>query len=109
MTGKLPELVEGHAPFTLQQTFGEAVESYENWPPGASEPLVTHEGGEFRISEVFEALRECNDILPQTLLVLLKDHLTKPLNHEGSVEEIPFSTAARVMSVLVRRRLHTGP
>ncbi|MCO5733291.1 hypothetical protein [Rhizobium sp. SSA_523] len=29
MTGKLPELVEGHAPFTLQQTFGEAVESYE--------------------------------------------------------------------------------
>lgn len=109
MAGKLPELVEGHAPITLQQAFGEAVEAYGSWPPGASEPVVSYDGQSVRISAVFASLRECNDILPLTLLVLLKDHLPKPLNYEGSVEEVPFATAARVMNILVRRRLHIGP
>ena len=105
MTNVLPALHDGHAPITLQQLFREAVHAFEEWGADSSEPLVTFEGRIFPISAAFEAMRGCTDIMPSNLLGAVTERLTKPWEGEGPLDTMTFSTAARVMGVLVRKRL----
>jgi len=105
MTNVLPPLHEGHAPFTLQQLFREAVDAFEEWDTDVTEPIVTFEGRILPISSVFEAMRGCSDILPANLLGAITERLTKPWEGEGPTDQMTFSTASRVMGVLVRKRL----
>jgi hypothetical protein len=109
VTEKFVELVDGHAPITLQHAFRDAVEAYEAWPPGASEPTIDYEGRSLSLSAVFNALTGSTDILPTDMLLDVKAYLTKPISSDGPFEETTFSTAARVMNILVRKRLHMGP
>jgi hypothetical protein len=105
MTNVLPPLHEGHAPFTLQQLFREAVDAFEEWDTEVTEPIVTFEGRILPISTVFEAMRGCSDIMPANLLGAITDRLTKPWEGEGSIDQMTFSIAARILGVLVRKRL----
>jgi hypothetical protein len=105
MTNALPPLYNGHAPITLQQAFREALYAFEEWDTGLTEPLVTVEGRITPISLVFEAMRECDDIVPMNLSTAITGRLTKPWEGEGPLDQMSFSTAARVMRVLVRKRL----
>lgn len=105
MTNALPPLDNGHAPFTLQQLFREALYAFEEWDSELTEPIVTHEGMVIPISFVFEAMRECTDIVPMNIVGAVTERLTKPWAGEGPLDQMTFSTAARVMRVLVRKRL----
>lgn len=105
MTNVLPPLHEGHAPFTLQQLFREAVDAFEEWDTEVTEPIVTFDGRILPISTVFEAMRGCSDIMPANLLGAITERLTKPWEGEGPIDQMTFSTAARIMNVLVRKRL----
>lgn len=105
MTNALPPLDNGHAPFTLQQLFREALYAFEEWDSELTEPIVTHEARVIPISFVFEAMRECTDIVPMNIVGAVTERLTKPWAGEGPLDQMTFSTAARVMRVLVRKRL----
>ncbi|MCF1450330.1 hypothetical protein FS815_26455 [Agrobacterium vitis] len=105
MTNALPPLYNGHAPITLQQLFREALYAFEEWDTGLTEPLVTFEGRITPISLVFEAMRECDDIVPLNISTAITERLTKPWEGEGPLNQMSFSTAARIMRVLVRKRL----
>jgi hypothetical protein len=105
MTNALPPLHEGHAPITLQQLFREALYAFEEWDTEVTEPIVTFEGKILPVSAVFEAMRECTDIVPNNIVSAVTERLTKPWEGEGPLDTMTFSTAARVMGVLVRKRL----
>ena len=105
MSNALPPLHEGHAPITLQQLFREALYAFEEWDSEVTEPIVTFEGRIFPLSVVFEAMRECTDIVPNNIVSAVTERLTKPWEGEGPLDTMTFSTAARVMGVLVRKRL----
>jgi hypothetical protein len=105
MTNALPPLYNGHAPITLQQAFREALYAFEEWDTGLTEPLVTVEGRITPISLVFEAMRECDDIVPMNMSTAITERLTKPWKGEGPLDQMSFSTAARIMQVLVRKRV----
>jgi len=105
MTNALPPLHNGHAPFTLQELFREALYAFEEWDTELTEPIVTFEGKVLPISMVFEAMRECDDIVPMNIVGAVTERLTKPWEGEGPLDQMTFSTAARVMRVLVRKRL----
>ena len=104
MLNFLPDLHEGHAPITLQHLFRDAIEAFDDWKVGEAEPAVMHEGTLVPISTVFEAMRECTDIVPKTVANLVAERLTKPWDGDGPLDVMTFSTAARVMGVLVRKR-----
>lgn len=109
MMNFLPDLHEGHAPITLQHLFRDGVEAFDDWKVGEAEPSVMHDGMLVPINVVFEALRECTDIVPKTVMQMVAERLTKPWDGEGPLDAMTFSTAARVMGVLVRkRRLQEG-
>ncbi|MCA1440891.1 hypothetical protein I6F07_11875 [Ensifer sp. IC4062] len=105
MTNFLPALYEGHAPITLQNLFRDALEAYDDWDEGMPEPTVPYEGKVLPISKVFDWMKPCTDIMPANMLGIVTDRLSKPWSGDGPLDEMTFSTAARVMSVLVRRRL----
>jgi len=105
MTNFLPALYEGHAPITLQTLFRDALEAYDDWDEDMPEPIVSFEGKVVPISAVFDWMRPCTDIMPANMLGIVTDRLTKPWSGTGPLDEMTVSTAARVMSVLVRRRL----
>lgn len=105
MSNALPPLHEGHAPITLQQLFREALYAFEEWDSEVTEPIVTFEGRIIPLSVVFEAMRECTDIVPNNIVSAVTERLTKPWEGEGPLDTMTFSTAARVMGVLVRKRL----
>ena len=105
MSNALPPLHEGHAPITLQQLFREALYAFEEWDSEVTEPIVTFEERIDPISVVFEAMRECTDIVPNNIVSAVTERLTKPWEGEGPLDTMTFSTAARVMGVLVRKRL----
>lgn len=104
MTIQLPELHEGHAPITLHELFRDALEAYDDWDRGEDVPLVSYQGQPVSIATVFLHMRDCTDILPNNLVGAIKERLTKPLSSASPLEEIPFSTAARVMNIMVRKR-----
>ncbi len=105
MTTTLPSLSDGHAPITLQYLFRDALEQFENWDTFSPEPSVVFGRDDISISDTFDALRGCSDIVPANLVGDITARLTKPWDGEGPLDEMTFSTAARVMSVLVRKRL----
>ncbi|MDK1493529.1 hypothetical protein QN219_26365 [Sinorhizobium sp. 7-81] len=105
MTNFLPALYEGHAPITLQNLFREALEAYDDWDEGMPEPVVSYEGNVLPISDVFDWMKPCTDTMPANMIGIVTDRLSKPWSGRGPLDEMTFSTAARVMSVLVRRRL----
>ncbi len=105
MTATLPSLSDGHAPITLQYLFRDALEQFENWDTFSPEPSVVFGRDDISISDAFDALRGCSDIVPANLVGDITARLTKPWDGEGPLDEMTFSTAARVMSVLVRKRL----
>ncbi|WP_047456801.1 hypothetical protein [Rhizobium rhizogenes] len=105
MSNALPPLHEGHAPITLQQLFREALYAFEEWDAEVTEPIVTFDGRILPVSVVFEAMRECTDIVPNNIVSAVTERLTKPWAGEGPLDTMTFSTAARVMGVLVRKRL----
>ncbi|PKA43179.1 hypothetical protein CWR43_14105 [Rhizobium sullae] len=105
MTNALPPLHNGHAPITLQELFREALYAFEEWDTELTEPIVTFEGRVIPIGLVFEAMRECDDIVPMNIVGAVTERLTKPWEGEGPLDQMSFSTAARVMRVLVRKRL----
>ena len=105
MINALPPLHKGHAPITLQELFREALYAFEEWDAELTEPIVTFEGRVMPISFVFEAMRECTDIVPMNIVGAVTERLTKPWEGEGPLDQMTFSTAARVMGVLVRKRL----
>lgn len=109
MMNFLPDLHEGHAPITLQHLFRDSIEAFDDWAGGEAEPSVMHEGTLVPISIVFDAMRECTDIVPKTVMEMVALRLTKPWDGDGPLDAMPFSTAARVMGILVRkRRLQEG-
>ncbi|WP_275785960.1 hypothetical protein [Pararhizobium gei] len=103
MSYLLPPLHEGHAPITLHQLFRDALEAYDDWNEGAPAPTVDFQGTEISIQQVFDHMRHCTDILPNNMVSAITERLTRPLNN-GPLDEITFSTAARVMAVLIRKR-----
>lgn len=103
MTTTLPSLSDGHAPITLQYLFRDALEQFENWDTFSPEPSVVFGRDDISISDTFDALRGCSDIVPANLVGDITARLTKPWDGEGPLDEMTFSTAARVMSVLVRK------
>jgi hypothetical protein len=106
MVYALPPLHNGHAPITLQALFRDALDAFENWDATElNEPLVTFDGKVLPISMVFDAMRECTDILPMNIVGAVTERLTKKWEGEGPLDEMTFSTAARVMAVLVRKHL----
>lgn len=105
MRSTLPALEHGHAPITLQYLFRDALHEFEDWDAYVPEPEVAFGQHAVRISEVFEALRGCSDIVPASIAEGVVDRLSKPWEGGGPLDEMEFSTAARVMSVLVRKRL----
>lgn len=100
----LPALENGHAPINLQQYFRDSLEAYEDWQIGDPEPVLAVGLETLPISEVFGALRGCTDIVPANVVGGVTEQLTKPWAGEGPLDEMTFSTAARVMGVLVRKR-----
>jgi hypothetical protein len=105
MTNALPPLHNGHAPITLQELFREALYAFEEWETELTEPIVTFEGRIIPISLVFEAMRDCDDIVPMNSVSAVTERLSKPWKGEGPLDQMSFSTAARIMRVLVRKRL----
>ena len=104
MKNLLPQLHEGHAPITLHQLFRDALDAYDDWVDGEEAPSVYHQGVPVQIAIVFDHMRDCTDILPNNMVSAITERLTKPWNSDSPLDEMPFSTAARVMSVLVRKR-----
>lgn len=104
MNYRLPELHEGHAPITLHQLFRDALEAYDDWTDGTEAPLVYHQGITVPIGVVFDHMRDCTDILPNNMVSAITERLTKPWTSASSLDDMTFSTAARVMSVMVRKR-----
>lgn len=104
MMNFLPDLYEGHAPITLQHLFRDAIYAFDEWEDGTAEPAVMHQGTLVPISTVFEAMRNCTDIVPQTVLSAITDRLTKPWDSGGPLDSMSFSTASRIMGVLIRKR-----
>jgi hypothetical protein len=105
MTNALPPLHAGHAPITLQELFREALYAFEEWNSELTEPIVIFDGRILPIGEVFEAMRHCNDIVPANMTRAIAAYLTKPWQGDGPLDRMTFSTAARVMGVLVRKRV----
>ncbi|MBD9387174.1 hypothetical protein IB237_08320 [Agrobacterium sp. AGB01] len=104
MTSKLPQLFNGHAPIDLHYLFWEAVLKFEEWEPYDGQPLVTFENSHIPISDVFNAMRTCTDIVPAALVGSVVARLNKPWVGHGPLGEMSFSTAARIMSLLIRKR-----
>lgn len=105
MTATLPSLLNGHAPITLQYLFRDAIDEFEDWDAYAPEPDVAFGHEAVSISEAFEALKGCTDIVPANMVGGITGQLSKPWVGAGPLDEMTFSTAARLMSLLVRKRL----
>ncbi|MCD2181856.1 hypothetical protein OCK02_11875 [Rhizobium sp. TRM96647] len=104
MMNFLPDLHEGHAPITLQHLFRDAIDTFYDWKTDEPEPSVMHEGTLIPISTVFEAMRGCTDIVPKSVMEMVAERLTKRWDGDGPLDVMTFSTAARIMGVLIRKR-----
>ena len=105
----LPDLYEGHASITLQHLFRDALEAFDEWENGNPEPVVLYEDRPVPINVVFSAMHGCTDIVPEAMIGIVIDSLTKPWQGEGPFDRMTFSTASRIMAVLVRKRRLFGP
>lgn len=104
MTATLPYLLDGHAPITLQHLFRDALDQFEDWDASSPEPNVLFDRRAVSISDAFNALKGCTDIVPANLVADITARLSRPWEGEGPFDEMTFSSAARMMSVLVRKK-----
>ncbi|WP_337184303.1 hypothetical protein [Shinella sp.] len=103
MLNFLPDLYEGHAPITLQQLFGDALEAFDAWEDERAEPMVIYEDKIVPIGVVFEAMRDCTDLLPRTVADIVGDTLTRdPALAEAEI--VTFGDAARIATALTEKR-----
>lgn len=104
MTRLLPALHEGHAPIYLHRAFSDALDAFDDWAPGAGEPLVDYEDGAVPISSVFGRMRTCTDRLPSRVLELVTS--LAPSMPVSELDADPtYADAARVMRALCVERL----
>jgi hypothetical protein len=103
MLNFLPDLHEGHAPITLQQAFGDALEAFDAWEDERAEPMVIYEDKIVPIGIVFESMRDCTDILPRTMADLVADTLARN-PAAANAQIVTFSDAARLATALVEQR-----
>jgi len=107
MLNFLPDLHEGHAPITLQQLFGDALEAFDAWEDERAEPTVIYEDRLLPISTVFDSMRGCTDILPRVMADILADKLAdNPAAAEAEI--LTFSDAAAIAVALVEQRRLCG-
>ena len=106
MLNFLPDLYEGHAPITLQQLFGDALEAFDTWEDERPEPTVIYQDRLVPISVVFESMRDCTDILPRTMADIIAGKLTDEAA-ASRLESITFADASRIVGELIgQRRLY---
>ena len=103
MLNFLPDLHEGHAPITLQQLFGDALEAFDGWEDERAEPMVIYEDQLVPVSAVFDSMRECTDILPHAMADLVADTLARDPAAAGT-EIATFGDAARIATTLIAQR-----
>ena len=107
MLNFLPDLHEGHAPITLQQVFGDALEAFDSWEDERAEPMVIFEDRIVPIGTVFESMRDCTDILPRTQADIVGDTLARnPATVNAEI--VTFGDAARIAVALVEQRRLCG-
>ncbi|MCF3640539.1 hypothetical protein LXM94_11250 [Rhizobium sp. TRM95111] len=107
MMNFLPALHEGHAPIALQHLFRDALEAFDDWENGAPEPTVAFDDRPLPISIVFQEMRRCTDIVPHAMIGIVLDSMKRSWQGEDPFDRMSFSTASRIMGVLIRkRRLH---
>lgn len=99
----LPPLHEGHAPFILHQAFDDALDAYEEWRAGSSEPLVEFDGAHVAISAVFGRMRTCTDILPIRALDAVRDVVGPAA--EIDEDQVTYAQAALLLRALCVDRL----
>lgn len=103
MLNFLPDLHEGHAPITLQQLFGDALEALDAWEDERAEPMVIFEDKVVPIGAVFEHMRDCTDLMHRTLSDIVADTLARnPSATETTIAT--FGDAARLGMALVEQR-----
>ena len=103
MLNFLPDLHEGHAPITLQQLFGDALDAFDGWEDERAEPMVIYEDHVVPIGTVFESMRECTDILPRTMADIVADTLVRnPATAEAPIAT--FGDAARIATAMTEQR-----
>lgn len=107
MLNFLPDLHEGHAPITLQQLFGDALEAFDAWEDERAEPMVIYEDHVVPIGAVFESMRDCTDILPHTLADIIADTLARNPAAAGA-GIATFGDAARIATALTEQRRLCG-
>lgn len=100
----LQQLSNGHAPITMQTLFRDAVYAFDEWDSELAEPTVTTDAGSVPVSRIFEQMRGCDDILPCLFVSEVTARLRKPWTGHGPLNEMTFGTAARIMSVLARKK-----
>lgn len=103
MTRLLPALHEGHAPIHLHYAFEDALEAFEDWGLGVSEPDVSFEGRRVLISSVFGRMRTCSDLMPQRTLDLVRDVVGARAAALG--DEATYADAAFLLRALCVERL----
>ena len=103
MLNFLPDLHEGHAPITLQQLFGDALEAFDGWEDERAEPTVIYEDQLLPIGVVFQSMRACTDILPRAMADIVADTLARDPAATGA-EVVTFGDAARLATTLVEQR-----
>ncbi len=107
MLNFLPDLHEGHAPITLQQLFGDALEAFDAWEDERAEPMVIYEDHIVPIGTVFESMRDCTDILPRTMADIVADTLARnPATAQAEI--VSFGDAARIATALTEQRRLCG-
>ena len=103
MLNFLPDLHEGHAPITLQQLFGDALEALDAWEDERAEPMVIYEDKVVPIGIVFQSMQACTDILPHTLADIVADTLSR--NPSAAEAEVAtFGDAALLATAFVQQR-----
>jgi hypothetical protein len=103
----LPPLHEGHAPFILHQAFDDALDAYEEWAPGSSEPFVDFDGASVAISAVFGRMRSCTDILPVRILDAVRAVIGAAAVAEIDEDQATYARAALLLRALCVDRLKT--
>ena len=104
MTRLFPALHEGHAPIHLHYAFEDALEAFEAWGLGVSEPAVEVEERQVPISAVFGRMRTCSDLLPQRTL----DHVLEVVGGRTAAladDAATYAQAAVILRALCVERL----
>lgn len=80
----------GHAPGDVRDAFAEAFDAFGTWKSGEPEPTIELREHDVPISQIFELLCNCSDILPHRLVDQLKDE-----GADEEVENYTYGSAAR--------------